>query len=475
MKSQLFKSLGLFTTLMIVVSSMIGSGVFKKISHMSWELGNSHAVLLCWVTAGLITLLGALSNAEVGSRIAQPGGQYVYFKRMYGKLWGFLYGWASLTVIQTATSASVAYVFAESIQSFFVLPNLLEEYSHVQIIGIQPFHNSGVKILALTTVLITTYINTLGVRYGGGISSILASSLIACLILLIGIAFVLEPQTGTQLSYRAQQNPSADVNLSTFFTALLAAFWAFEGWNTIGYLGGEIKNAKRNIPIALGGGVLLVLLLYAGVNGAFLRVLSVDHFAGIHKANEHGANLIPALEVIRNLMGREGVLLLGSIIAISTFNTSNNTIMTSPRVYYAMSKDRLWWQSLANLHPKRRTPQKALWLHAIIACVYIISGSFDALTDMLLFSAFIFYAAGAWGVFVLRKKGMGSQSSIRVPSWIPLVFVCFSIVLVVNSLWVNPVGSLTGLGIVLLGIPIYIYFLKKRAEHVRNYKRRLNH
>jgi basic amino acid/polyamine antiporter, APA family len=461
----LARRLGIFTASMIVVSAMIGSGVFKQIAPMSAELGSSNAVIFCWIAAGTITLFGALSNAEVAGRIAKPGGQYVYFKRMYGKPFAFLYGWASFAVIQTATSASVAFVFAESVNEIYPLsaqpfPDQLSPYL--------PDGHLSVKMVAIACIVLITAINILGVRYGGIISNVFASAILVSLGLLVFAGFFITPSQSVQAVVVTPVTPTGSLNISTFFTAMLAAFWAFEGWNTVGFLGGEVKNPKKAIPFALAFGVLLVLLNYVLVNASFFQVLNVGYFQAIHQTNLEGGALIPALEVMRVVLGKPGVWILSLLIICATFNTSNNTIMTSPRIYYAMAKDQLWWSRFSHIHPTCQTPYVALLFHGFVSILFVLSGSFEQLTEMLIFSAFIFYGAGAWGVFVLRKKNTGSATSFKVPFAIPLIFVLFSAGLVINSLVVNLYGSLWGLLLVLAGIPFYFYFMYLRKKKLNN-------
>jgi basic amino acid/polyamine antiporter, APA family len=454
---------------MIVVSAMIGSGVFKKIAPMAAELGNSHWIMICWLLAGLVTLLGALSNAEVAGMIDEAGGQYVYFRKMYGKLFSFLYGWASFAVIQTATTASVAFVFAESLNEVYALPALFSDFNEISIFGIAPFENFSVKIIASLMIILITIINVLGVQYGGFISNLLASTILVSMAVIVFCGFFLEPVAPVVKTVsEANTGFSFSVGISAVFTAMLAAFWAYEGWNTVGYLAGEIKNPKKYVPIALGGGVLIVIVNYLLVNGSFLNVLSIETFTQHHEANQRGENIVPAIEVMRHVIGKGGAILISILILLSTFNTSNNSIMSSPRIYYAMARDRVWWKAFAGIHAKYKTPWFALLMHGVLSIVFVVSGSFDTLTDMLVFAAFIFYGMGALGVFVLRKKMPDEPRPFKIPLIVPGVFVLFSIILVVNSLITQTLSSLTGIALVLCGLPVYFYF-----QH-HNRKRKLN-
>lgn len=468
--TKLKQTLGIFTAIMVVVSAMIGSGVFKMISQMAYELGSASLILWCWVAAGLITLFGALSNAEVAAKIAKPGGQYMYFKRMYGKRFAFLYGWSSFAVIQTATSAAVAFVFAESINEILPLPTLPSEVAQFSVLGLKPLENFGVKLVAALSILFITFINVLGVRYGGFIGNFLASTILIALAFIVFLSFYNQPITELIPAKSTVALPTKGFSIAPFFTAMLAAFWAFEGWNTVGFLGGEIKNPKRFIPIALGLGVTIVLLNYVLVNASFLRALTIDQLTQIHiQNNQYNSNLIPAIEAMKYLRGKEAAIIISILIVLSTFNTSNNSILTSPRVYYAMAKDRLWWSKFAYIHPRFQTPVVALIAHALVAVLFVFSGTFEDLTQMLVFSAFIFYAAGAWGVFVLRKKMPQIDAhAFKVPSFIPVIFVLFSIGLVVNALIENTAGSLVGIGLVLSGFPIYLFFQRKRLKARKN-------
>ena len=263
MNAHLKQQLGVFSAIMVVISAMIGSGVFKKIATMSDLLHHSGWVLLAWAVAGLITLMGSLSNAEVAGIIAKPGGQYVYFQEMYGKLFAFLFGWASFSVIQTATASAVAYIFAESLNNVLnsyhlALPNLPDSIAqmtlfHTKDFDLMPFANFGVKTLAVTLVLILSFINYRGIQYGEKIGNILGGTVVVGVLFVILLSFLKGENTSifNQTIPFEANNTEQKSFLSLFFLAMVAAFWAYEGWNNVGFLAGEIKNPKRNIPIAL--------------------------------------------------------------------------------------------------------------------------------------------------------------------------------------------------------------------------------
>ncbi|HCA42568.1 MAG TPA: amino acid permease [Bacteroidetes bacterium] len=462
--SGLATKLGLFTALLIVISSMIGSGVFKKLAPMTMELQSGGLVLIAWLIAGVITLLGAATNAEIAGMIAEPGGQYVYFKEMYGKAFAFIYGWSCFSVIQSASIASIAYVFAESVNVMIPLPELSRDMQDFSILGIfNPFDNFGVKVLTICTIIFLTIANYLGVIFGGMISNIFTILKISGIFIIIILGFSLSGGSPQNLEpYMANPNAEYGSSLGLFgamFAAMLGAFWAYDGWNNIGYLGGEVKNAKRNIPIALFGGVSIVILIYLLINFVYFYVLPVEKVMEIAGRE----NTIIAVEVMRSFTGATGAIFISILIMISTFGTTNGSILASSRIYFAMARDKMFFKSAANVHPKFKTPYTSLLIQGVWASVLTLSGTFDQLTDMLIFASFIFYGAGAFGVFVLRRKLKDQHRPYKVWGypWIPGIFVLFCIVLVVVTIIQNPRDTGIGLVLILTGIPFYLLWRGK--------------
>lgn len=465
----LVKTFGFFTAFLLVAGSMIGSGVFKKVAPMTAELGSPWLVLAALLTAGIISLLGALTNAEVAGLIAEPGGQYAYFKKMYGKPFSFLYGWSMMSVVQTATAASVAYVFAESLNTLYELPRLGGAWEtktyHLfgsDIFKFTPFYNLGVKTVTIGLLMMLTAINYVGVKWGGWVLKILASSVIACIIIIILLCLAMGGGTMDNLSTTSAVAVEKTTGLGfvgAFFAAMMAAFWAYEGWNTVGFMGGEIKNPYKNIPRALTYGTLFVIALYMLINFAYLFVLPSESFLAIHNAE----NQIAAVEVVKSFMGVGGAIFILVLIMMSTFNSTNTTIMGAPRIYYGMANDGLFFKSVAKVHPKFRTPSNALLVQGIWASVLVLSGNFDQLTDMLIFAAFIFYGAGAYGVFVLRRKLKDVPRPYKVFGYpfIPGLFVVFCAILVIVSVVERPREAGIGTFLILSGLPVYFYMRSK--------------
>ena len=471
-KGTLVRSIGFMGVVLLVISSMIGSGVFKKVSGMSADLGSPSWVLLAWVAAGLITLLGALSNAEAASMYPEAGGQYVYFKHMYGRFFAFLYGWSTFTVIQSATIAGIGFVFAESLNYFLQLPELsnslpagMAEWGLTGDFAMQPFGNLTVKLLAIVLIWGLVAINWFGVKLGNLVSNVLATAIILSIATIMLMCFGFSDGSFANLSHVPDGPAPYDLVtgdtpargwFAAFFGALLAAFWAYEGWLTIGFLGGEIRDADRNLPRGLVMGSLVVTIVYCLVHVAYLYAMPIEQVAGLKAI----PNSIAAVEILRSFTGGAGVMFLSVLILFSTFNATNASVIAAPRVYYALAKDGLFFQSAAKVHDKYHTPYVALLMQGGWATVLVMSGSFDTLTNMLIFAAFIFYGAGAFGVVVLRRKQPDTPRPYKVPLYpvIPIMFTIFSAVLVVQTIWDQPALAGVGLLLILSGVPFYFYW-----------------
>ncbi len=466
-QGQLVRSVTLSAATILVVSSVIGSGVYKKVAPMSEGLLSPKLVLVAWILGGLVSLFGALSNAEIAGMMADSGGEYVYFKRIYNKFTAFLWGWTTFAVIKTASISSIAYVFAQSFNSLIPLPNLPDSIAKISIFGIfQPFESFGVKSLTIVLILILTYINTKGLKGGAAISDWLTKLVIGGLsvIVLSGLFFgggSFANITTPSVNYveRSWFDPAF---MSAMFTAMLAAFWGYEGWNTVGFMAGEIKDPNRNLPLALAGGLGIIISAYLLVNFTYLYVMPIDTIIAFRHANP---NNIAAVEVVRSYAGNGGAMLLSVLILITTLGCTNATILMPPRVYWAMAKDGLFFKSAAHIDPVSNTPNNAIWIQGIWACLLVLSGSFDQLTDMLIFAAFVFYGATALGVFILRIKEPRAERPYRVWGYpiVPAVFILFCIGLVINTIISQKREAGIGLALILSGVPFYLYWNKNEA------------
>ena len=457
--SQLNRSLGLRLAIIVVMGNIIGSGVYKKVAPMAAELHSPGWVLICWLLGGIITLMGALSNAEIASMLADTGGEYAYYKKIYGRFFSFLYGWSNFAAIKTAAVASIAYVFAQSLHSIVHLPPLLASWADINIAGVfYPFAGFNVKLTAIALVLILTWVNTTGLKTGAGLSTALMLLVLAgiTLIVVLGLS---SAEANVPAAFHLETTNAAPVTMSAVFTAMLAAFWAYEGWNSVGMLGGEIKNPHRNVPLSITIGLLLVIALYFLVNMTYLSVLPTSNMEQVHAAN----NTIAAVEAVKVFAGSTGVFLISLLILATTLGCTHATILSNARTYYAMAKEKVFFSKVAELNAAK-VPGNALWCQGIWACLLVLSGTFDQLTDMLIFAAFIYYGATTLGVFILRKKMPDAPRPYKVWGYpvVPALFIIFCVLLVGNTLIERPREAGIGLTLILLGVPFYWWFRRRR-------------
>jgi APA family basic amino acid/polyamine antiporter len=463
-QGQLVRSLGLFSVFLLTVSSTVGSGIYKKVAPMSAELGSPSLVILCWVLAGFISLCGALSNAEVAGMLADSGGEYVYFKKIYNRFFAFLVGWTTFTAIRSASAASVGYVFAMSFNSLIPLPELPDSIASINLFGIfTPFDNFGVKAFTILLIVGLSWVHYVGLKFGDGLNRVVTIVVIISIFLVITLGLTMgggsmENFMTPSAGYVAQPWWTGDF-IKLIFMAMLSSFWAYEGWSAVGYLGGEIKNANKTLPTALILGVLFVMLIYCTINFTYLYILPIDTIIESYKS----PNTIAAVVVVEHFLGSAGMVFMLIVIALTTFGSTNSTLLAPPRMYYAMAREGLFFKGAAYVHPKYNTPSNAIIYQAILSSLLVLSGSFDQLTDMLVFASFIVYGATTMGVFILRRKMPDAPRPYKVLGYpvVPLIFITFCVTLVAITIFSKPREALLGLGLILSGIPFYFYWKKR--------------
>ncbi len=477
--ARLLPALGLFSATMLVAGGVIGSGIFRKPGVMASQVGSPEVLLGVWLLAGFVSLLGALSNAELSAMMPQTGGQYVFLQRAYGPFVAFLYGWALFAVIQSGSIAAVAYVFAEYATQFVPLPELtgsLAGFSlHLPFIGdITPFRDLGIKGLAAAIILLLTLVNYLGVRFGGIVQNIFSVTKMAAMLgLVVLVAFT--PGVGQLSNLTTPSSVIHPAGLGWWVAvagALQGAFWAYDGWHKITYIGGELKSPQRDLPRSLVFGIFLVAGLYLLMSTAYSYMLPIDQMAR--------SRLVAADVAERCFSG--GGRWIAAAVMISTFGAVNAIILTSARVYFSMGREGMFPAALGLAHSRFHTPAASLVVQAAWSLVLLVSGTFDTLTDTLIFVSWFFYAANAWAVVVLRRKEPDAARPFKVPlyPWVPVLFVAFGLVYLVLTLC-NDVASyrkaLTaghpailnsalGAALVLSGAPIYFFYRwrKTRAQ-----------
>jgi APA family basic amino acid/polyamine antiporter len=460
---------------MMVVGGVIGSGIFRKPGVMAAQLGSPELLLGVWVLAGVLTLFGALTNAEIAGMIPETGGQYIYFERMYGPFFAFLYGWAVFVVMQCGSIAAVAYVFAEYATQFVTLPEFSASVAawsfHLPFIGdVTPLKEIGTKGLAAALILLLTAVNYVGVRFGGLVQNLFTIAKLAAMLLLVLGAFLL-PTGGAAANFTT---PSSDIHLSGLAlvagiaAALQGAFWAYDGWNKLTYIAGEVKEPQPNIPLGLVWGMIIVTAVYLLMNVAYAYVLPIDQMA---------KSKLVAADVAEKCFAGGGRWIAAAVM-ISTFGTTNAIILATARVYFSMSRMNVFPRALGRVHPRFHTPAASLVVQGIWSTLLLFSGTFDTLTDMLIFVSWVFYAAGAYGVFVLRRKAPDTPRPYKVPGYpfVPWTFIIFALLYLLFTIYNDIVGyqaavaagkpalinSALGTGLVLIGAPIYLFYRTRK-------------
>jgi len=457
----LVRTLGYGYVIIFVVANIIGSGVYKKIAPMAAELHSSVWILAAWIVGGIITLFGALSNAEVAGLLADTGGEFVYLKKIYNRFFSFMYGWSLFTVIQTATISSLAYVFAQSLNSIIAIPHVLSSVQHFTIGGVFfPFQDFGVKLIAILLILILTGLNISGLKSGAGVSK--AIMLLVFTGLLTIVVFGLGSIKSIPPNFlNMKELTNGTVTISSFFTAMLATFWAYQGWVSVGFIGGEVKDPTRNIPRGIVTGVFIVIIIYLVVNVTYLSLLSIPQLVSIHEAG----NQIAAVEAVRTFWGTGGVMFISLLILVTTLGCTNASILTGARPYYAMAREKLFHPGIAKIN-NANVPSNSLLWQGIWASVLVLSGSFDQLTDMLIFAVFIFYGATTLGVFILRHRMPDAHRPYKVWGYpvVPAIFILFCIGLFFNTIITRPREAAIGMILIFSGIPVYFLFNRKYSK-----------
>lgn len=454
----------------LVVGSIIGSGLFMKPASIAALVASPELMLAIWAIAGVFTLTGALVFAELGAMLPVTGGIYAFFKYIFGDFFAYLYGWAAFAVINTGGVAAIVYVCAYYADHFLHLPQLNTELIaswrlHLPWIGdFYILENIGVKMLAVGIVLVLTAMNARSLRAGTGFQ-VLSTAL--KLVVIGGLVLGIFLSGEGSISNWANEAPAFnnDNLLAGMMLALTGAFFAYDGWANLTFVAGEIDKPRRNIPRMLLTGVLTCVFVYLLVNLAYLYVLPIEEMA---------KSPLVAKDAASAAWGRMSGDLVAAMIVVSTLGAVNGNILACSRVTYAMSRDGLFpsWAGKAN--KSNETPANALWLHATWTCGFIITGTFDMLTDMFIFVTWIAYGLGAVGLFVLRKREPRRERPYKVWGYpiVPLLFIAFTIFYFVSTLYTDVdnyingkqpvVNSLLGLLITALGIPVYFWMKKKR-------------
>lgn len=460
--TQLIRGLGLIAAISVNVANIIGTGVFLKARVMTCNVGTPGKALAVWVFAGLLSLAGALTYAELLAMMPRAAGEYGIVRDAYGRPWGFLYGWTQFLIARTASAAALAVGFAIFLND--LLGGVLRQSYFDYTIGGHTISFGRLQLVALAAIVVTTLINCAAVRVSGGVATVLTGMKV---LLLIGVglgAFFYSSGDWGNLSLANTGGACEGVAVTTgglagLAAAMLGALWAYDGWNNITFLAGEVKNPGRNLPLALIGGMFLVMGLYLFVNLSYYHVLTPTQIADVPASSSVAA------EVVRRLLPSIAVTLMAAAMMTSSFGALHASILATARVPYALAKDGLFFKSLARVSPRTHVPIRSLIVQGVWACVLALSGSFDTLTDYAIFALTMFYALVAASVFIFRRRQPNAERTYRVWGYpvVPILFLAVSAWLIFQTIWDRPKQSGIGLGLILLGLPVY-WVLQSRQK-----------
>jgi APA family basic amino acid/polyamine antiporter len=420
-------TLGVLSATTLIVGSSIGSGIFLLPSVVAGQAGAPGLTLLVWVVGGLLSLAGALAFAELGSMFPRAGGQYVFLRESYGRSAAFLFGWMTFWVSITGIIAAVATAFAIFVGAFFPLTGL------------------ETKFVAIGCIWFLTLVNWFGVRYGGVVQNVATIAKVIAILALVGAAFLFGAPQGSVLAPLVPAGSSLGI-ASAFGLGLVAALFAFDGWTSVTFIGSELRNPRRTIPIAATAGVGLVTAIYLLANAAYLRVLPFPSILASQRV---------AFDVATAIVGSQGGSLLAAAVIVSTFGTVNGYVLQGPRVYYAMARDRVFYPGFGSLS-KRAVPAFGLLLQAEWASLLVLTGSYAKLVTYVVIGLWVFYGITGYALFRLRRHRPDAERPYRVPGYpvVPALFVAAAIFIVLNAL-VNDTGdAIWGLVLIATGVPV---------------------
>ena len=472
----LVRGINLTAAVALVVGSMIGSGIFIVSADISRQVGAPGLLLAVWVFTGLITVMGALTQGELAAMYPRAGGQYVFLREGLSPLWGFLYGWTLFLVIQTGTIAAVGVAFAKFLAVLVpaVTPDVFLSLGHVPSLGDLLFTLVGrppatpqmieigvswQRIVGIGTVLLLTWVNVQGVKTGAWIQIVLTSAKVIAVggLILLGLTVGRNAVVASRNFGDLWGTQSFGLMLLPVLgAALVGSLFSSDAWNNVTFAAAEVQNPRRNLPLALAAGTLLVTVFYVLANVAYLNVLPLDQI-------QHAAEDRVGTAAAQVIFGDAGRTVMAVAILISTFGCNNGLILSGARVYYAMARDGLFFRTVGRVDPRHHVPKVALWVQALWTCLLALSGSYGQLLDYVIFAAVLFYFLTAIALFRLRALRPDAERPYRVLGypWMPGLYLLLTGAVMVDLLFMKPLYTWPGLFIVVIGIPVY--FVWKRV------------
>ncbi len=495
---ELVQGLGLTSATMLVMGSMIGSGIFIVSAEIAREVDSPALLLGAWLVTGFLTIVGALSYGELAAMMPRAGGQYVYLREALGPLWGFLYGWTLFLVIQTGTIAAVGVAFGKFLGIFF--PSISSSNWIIHFWKVPPLHlgpmvlgnmETGLStqnLVAITVVVALSIINIFGLKTGAFIQNVFTVAKVSALLGLVVLGLLIGRNAealaanfhgnfwrnaGLGAQHAVQVGVGGPMVLVGTLTILAVAqvgsLFSADAWNNVTFTAGEVKNPSRNLPLSLALGTGVVIALYVACNVIYLNVLPLDGSSASASILERGIKFATedrvGTAVMSQIFGPAGGTLMAIAIMLSTFGCCNGLILAGARVYYAMAKDGLFFRSVARLHPTYKTPSVSLMVQMVWTCILCVSGSYGQLLDYIIFAVLVFYVLTILGLFVLRRTHPGAERPYRAFGYpvLPAIYIVLALFIDVVLLRYKPQFTWPGLIIVLLGIPVYYLWSRRNS------------
>jgi len=445
-KGELRRALGPWAAASIVVGTVIGSGIFLVPRSMVSRVGTPTMVFVVWIFGGLLSLAGSLSYAELAAAMPEAGGEYVYLREAYGPLWGFLYSWTQMWVAKSGSIATLATGFFYYLTNFF--PALDRVFYTVGLPigpGGRPLELRYGQLLAMALILALAGLNYFGVKLGGEVQVAVTAVKVAL------ILFIILAGLGFGTPHGPSAGPPVSLTGAGFFAALVAALWAYDGWNNVSMVASEVRHPQLNLPRALIWGTTAVIAIYLLANAAYFHVLT---------AGEVGASPRVASEMMGRILGNPGAAAVSVAAMISIFAALNGSILTGSRVPYAAARDGLFFRAVGRVDVHYQTPAVSILALSGWAALLVLSGRYEQLFTYVIFASWILYGMTAAAVIVLRWKRPEMPRPYRTLGypWVPGVFVLVAIVLILSTLFDSPRESLMGIGLIVLGLPFYFYW-----------------
>jgi APA family basic amino acid/polyamine antiporter len=451
-RTELKRELGTWPAMSIVVGTVIGSGIFLVPKTMIQKVGSVEWVFLIWVVGGLLSLAGALSYAELAAALPEAGGEYAFLREAYGPMWGFIYSWTQMWVAKSGSIATLATGFFVYLSNFFA-PLDTVFYTVPLPLGPNggPLELRWGQLFAIGLIAFLGWLNYFGVKLGGEVQVAVTAVKVALIavVILAGL-FLGHPHT-------APSTPVGPATFTGFIAALVAALWAYDGWNNVSMVSSEIRNPQKNLPFALIGGTLAVIVIYMLANAAYFRMMTPHEVAGADRV---------AADMMRKIWQSPGANAVSIAAMISIFAALNGSILTGSRVPYAAAREGYFFSAIARVNPKYHTPGVSIWALTAWASVLVLTGKYDDLFNLVIFASWILYGMTAAAVIVLRIKRPELNRPYRTLGYplVPVLFVLGASVLLLTTAHDRPRESLMGIALILLGLPFYFYWRKQRLK-----------